>query len=316
MSAECASVVPDAASFMLRSSDATQEGSTLYRVLLSAPSAAAAELELGFELLEWDMVSWEDIDQGCVRYEAYFSRAEQAQAFAEALKVQLEVWQLAYEMSVHLDELANDDWQERWKSHFDVLTVTNRVVIRPAWLPYEARPGQCVVSLEPGMSFGTGQHFTTHSCLTFIDQLAVNDGRMSFLDIGCGSGILAIAAAKLGFSPVLAVDNDPICVETTRDNAEYNDVADHIRVALNAPGDAPLTGRYDVVVANILANVLIAMAEKITACVREGVDGSLLLSGIMLAQRERVEQAYLVVGFTTLHHLQDDEWCTLLMRRV
>ena len=166
------------------------------------------------------------------------------------------------------------------------------------------------------MSFGTGQHFTTHSCLTFIDQLAVNDNSASFFDIGCGSGILAIAAAKLGFSPVFAVDNDPICVNTTRDNAGYNDVADHIRVALNTPDAETLTGRYDVVVANILANVLIEMAEMITACVREGVDSALVLSGIMLAQRERVEQAYLVLGITTVDHLQDEEWCTLLMRRV
>jgi ribosomal protein L11 methyltransferase len=315
VSAELTSAVPDAVSFMLRSSDAVQEGSTLYRVLLMAPSEAAAELELGFELLEWDMVSWEDIDQGCVRYEAYFATAEHAQAFAETLKGQLGVWQLAYELSVDVDALANDDWQERWKTHFDVLKITDRVVIRPAWLPYEASPGQCVVSLEPGMSFGTGQHFTTHSCLAFIDQLAVDDAQASFLDVGCGSGILAIAAAKLGFSPVLAVDNDPICVETTRENSDFNDVAGHIRVALNTPDDATLTGRYNVVVANILANVLVEMAEVITACVNEGVDHALVLSGILLAQRERVEQAYSVLGFTTVDNLQDDEWCTLLMRR-
>ena len=160
-------------------------------------------------------------------------------------------------------ELKKEDWAEVWKKYFDVIPVSETLVIKPSWLDVERKPGMAVVEIDPGMSFGTGQHATTYYCLKTIDRLAGKPGVKSMLDAGCGSGILTIAAALRGYDPVDAFDNDPDAVRIAAENLALN------RIGTVSPvvGDAAVwQGRaeqYDLVCANILGHLLVAFRNNI-----------------------------------------------------
>src|SRR5664279_737859 len=158
------------------------------------------------------------------------------------------------------------DWAEAWKSHFPVLRVGRRLVIRPTWRRHRRQPGDVVLSLDPGMAFGTGLHPTTRLCLAALETLAdeglvaggpARNGAARVIDVGCGSGILAIAAGKLGAGEMLGVDTDPIAVESTIANARLNGQARRLRVRQgSAPsGEAP----FDIVLANLIASLLVLL---------------------------------------------------------
>lgn len=178
--------------------------------------------------------------------------------------------------------VAEANWVQITQAQFEPIRVDERLWIVPSW--HESPDPQAInIALDPGMAFGTGSHPTTHMCLQWLVR-HVTPG-MSLLDYGCGSGILAIAAAKLGAAPVLGVDIDPQAVAAARDNAESNDV----RIRLGLP-DVPLNGNCDVVVANILANPLRLLAPLLCGQLREG--GQLLLSGLLQEQAEEISGLY------------------------
>lgn len=303
------------AATILTSADQAPTGSTLFRASLTAPNDATAYFDLGFDLLEWPLVRWEDIGRREVRYEAYFLMQADAHAFERLLRAQVAIWELSCPWSICVDEIQNADWRERWKAYFDIIHVSERVVIQPAWLPYEPKARECVITLEPGMSFGTGQHFTTLSCLKLLDRLSNPVAPGSMLDVGCGSGILSIGAALLGYRPVVALDNDPQCIITTQENADKNDVATSLSVNLIDGRELGILDRFDVVVANILAHVLIGLCDQITRCVGAGEEARLILAGILRTQQASVEAAYHAAGFKTVDVLSDSEWSTLLLSR-
>jgi len=194
-----------------------------------------------------------------------------------------------------------ENWQESWKRFFHVTRVSERIVIRPVWEDYASQPDDIVVDMEPGMSFGTGNHGTTQACLQFLDALAKENPSRSVLDMGCGSGILAIAAAKLKFSPVAGYDNDPDAVRIARENARMNRVGD----ARFFAGDLAHTHeRADVVVANILAPVLIEHAAQIAKCANR----VLLVSGILDEQYATVLAAFEAQGFRERENRKIDIW--------
>ena len=183
-------------------------------------------------------------------------------------------------------EVAEEDWAESWKEHFHVERFGERVVVVPSWRAYEPLPGDVVLTLDPGMAFGTGQHETTRMCLEQL-ELAVRPG-MRVLDVGCGSGILSIAAAKLGAREVLAVDVGADCVRVTEENARANRVDGIVRAKRGSLGEAwpfetPAAG-FDVVVANIIARVIVELALSLAGAL--AARGRLIVSGV-IGERER-----------------------------
>jgi ribosomal protein L11 methyltransferase len=192
-------------------------------------------------------------------------------------------------LSGRVTEVKDQDWSEAWKSGLAPFRV-GRVFIRPSWTAASPPPGAVEVVLDPGMAFGTGTHPTTALCLAAIDGLLAERAGADVLDVGTGSGLLAIAACKLGAARVVATDDDGVALRVAHENAERNGVALELRA--DAPEAIP--GRFPIVVANILANTLVALAPGIAARVAPG--GTVLLAGILEGQEEEVRAAYVAQG--------------------
>ncbi len=205
-----------------------------------------------------------------------------------------------------------NDWANAWKEHFPVTRIGRRFVIRPSWLTYEPRAEDVVIDLDPGMAFGTGLHPTTDLCLRVLENLDLSGRRM--LDAGAGSGILSIAAAKLGTDSVDALEIDPVAVEVLRENIERNGLTGQVRVL---PGDitksAPESGEYDVVVANIISRILISAAPMLASVVRSG--GLLVLSGVIEAHEPEVIDAFQRAGFAIRERRVAGDWVALVLAR-
>jgi ribosomal protein L11 methyltransferase len=205
------------------------------------------------------------------------------------------------------------DWAEAWKAHFPVLRVGRRLVIRPTWRRHRCEPDDIVLALDPGMAFGTGLHPTTRLCLaaleTLSDRGAVDGARV--LDVGCGSGILAIAAVKLGASRALGVDTDPIAIESTLANARRNRLTRRIRARVGSlPSVEP---PFDVVLANLIAGVLVPLAGALLAELRPG--GTLLASGIFIDREGEVRSAFEAAGLVIGERTAEGEWLALAATR-
>jgi ribosomal protein L11 methyltransferase len=201
------------------------------------------------------------------------------------------------------------DWAEAWKTHFPVLRIGRRLIVRPTWRRHRRGPDDVVLALDPGMAFGTGLHPTTRLCLAAIEALAdrgVLDGAQ-VLDVGCGSGILAIAAVRLGAVGALGVDTDPIAVEATVANARRNRLARRIRARVGSlpSGDSP----FDVVLANLIAGVLVPLAAQLRDELRPG--GSLLASGIFIDRELDVRAAFEAAGLDIVRRSSEGEWVAL-----
>ena len=211
--------------------------------------------------------------------------------------------------SIVEQSVIGDEWRDAWKSFFRRTRVGQQIVVRPPWEPKSDDPQDMDVVIEPGMAFGTGLHETTRLCIrTLEDCLREGD---SVLDVGCGSGILSIIAAKLGASTVDAIDVDEHAAKTTRENAIKNGIHDGI-VATSTPL-AQMKGSYHLVVANILSHILIVLAADLVRMIRPG--GTLLLSGILLEQAEKVRATFTPYGLTLTEQRQDEEWVSMQWRK-
>ena len=201
------------------------------------------------------------------------------------------------------------DWAEAWKSYFPVMRIGRRLVIRPTWRRHRRRPGDVVLSLDPGMAFGTGLHPTTRLCLAALETLA-DEGLIAgrrVLDVGCGSGILAIAAGHLGAGHLLGVDPDPIAVEATEQNAARNKLGRLIEVRRGSvpTGEPP----FDVVLANLIASLLVELAPALRDEMASG--GRILASGIFRDREGDVRAAFEAAGLRVGRRWAEDDWVAL-----
>lgn len=289
--------------------------------ILSRASPGGTSVEPAFELVDEGLAARVDIarpalvrahlavlDAGVVR--AAVERAERDLGHLQAFGLRP-----IGDLEARLVQEA--DWANAWKAHFPVLRIGRRIVIRPTWRRHHREPDDVVIALDPGMAFGTGLHPTTRLCLAALESLADRGslggaaGAASVLDVGCGSGILSIAAAKLGAGKVLALDSDEIAVDATRANAKRNGLARRVRAR---KGSSPSgEGPFDVVLANLIASVLIALADGLVADTRPG--GTLLASGIFENREGDVAAAFTSRGLAIANRWTEGDWVALELRR-
>jgi ribosomal protein L11 methyltransferase len=200
------------------------------------------------------------------------------------------------------------DWAEAWKRHFRPMEVGPELLVKPSWSRRRPRPGQAVVVLDPGLSFGTGQHPTTSFCLRELAAHRRAGEAKSFLDIGTGSGILAIAATKLGYAPVAAFDWDADAIRVARANAHQNGVVGQITFSRAdvAKPHRHLRGRYSVVCANLVGDLLFRQKKRMLGWLKR--EGLLVLAGILRSEFASVRRAYEQAGLKLVASRTEGEW--------
>ncbi len=264
--------------------------------------------------LELDFSCYEDLENRTTFYTVYSPDEEARTAALDLWKQTLEQWR---ELGLECSEpecftLRRSEWADAWKKFFTPIEISPRLLVKPSWVERAPLPGQRVLTLDPGMSFGTGQHATTLYCLQQIDRFAGEGGAM--LDAGCGSGILAIAAALLGYSPIDAFDFDPDAVRVANENLEINGVSGAVHTEVGDAAD--YAGRpegYDLVCANILGHLLIAYSRNIVRWVKPS--GRLALAGILNVKFDEVSACYAGLGFREVERVTLREWTSGLFVR-
>lgn len=217
--------------------------------------------------------------------------------------------QLDASLAPRYEEVVGDAWRDAWKEHYKPYAIAEGLVVRPPWEAYVERPGEKVLELEPGRAFGTGLHETTRLVARAIKAYAAEVQGKLALDVGCGSGILALAAVALGAERAVAIDNDPEAIDVTRENAERNGLTS--KVDASTTDVAVLDIEAPLVLANIEARVLVPMASDLKRRVAPG--GLLLLSGILVPQRDEVRAAYDDMELLEAPSL--GEWVLLALRK-
>lgn len=206
-------------------------------------------------------------------------------------------------------EVDEESWADSWKQYFKPLPVGEKLLIKPTWENVEDT-GRTILSIDPGMAFGSGTHETTQLCLEQLEQLSLQDARVA--DIGCGSGILSIAAALFGAADVQAVDIEPMSIRMTEENAEINGVKDIIRAREGSLLDG-VEAPVDFVVSNILAEILVRMIPDLDPVLAPA--GTVIFSGIIEEKKDLVAQALTAHGYAVVREKTDGGWVVLMAER-
>ncbi|HEU4556188.1 MAG TPA: 50S ribosomal protein L11 methyltransferase [Longimicrobium sp.] len=245
----------------------------------------------------------------------YIPPPDDADAFAAEARERLAEWLpegTALEVDWRWQE--NEDWAAEWKRGLAPRQVTDRIVVKPTWTEWEAAPGQVVLDVDPQMAFGTGEHATTRGCLRLLDGAVRAGDRV--LDIGSGSGILAIAAVRLGAAEAVAVEYDPDANINARENFERNDVESSVRLVEAMADDALLEelGRFGLVLANILSGVIRPLLPAMRSALGGSPDGRLIVSGILRSESPDVIRDAEAAGFRIEQVDEEEEWWSALLR--
>lgn len=266
-----------------------------YFELMTAPRPERAVLLAYF-------IRSDDLEDKLNRLRAFIRSAAHDQGIEEDPKIGYEV-------------LKDQDWSENWKSLFQIARVGSRVIIKPSWEEYDPKPDEVVIEMTAGMAFGTGTHESTRLSLILMEekiaQLLRGNHPVSVLDVGTGSGILGIAAVKLGAPKVHGIDIDPRAVEIARNNALLNQVSNQMEVSGTPVAQVP--GGYEIVVANIFAEDLIEIRHGLINPIRAG--GYLVLSGILIGKRDKVHGAFTGEGLLLDREMVDGEWVGFCFRK-
>jgi len=259
-----------------------------------------------------------DIRQGYAIFKAYFSEDTKMEPIAVELKALLEgLPEFGYdagEFTIEIGDVHQDDWADAWKQYFKPMAITERLTIKPTWEDYTPRENELIIELDPGMAFGTGTHPTTALCLKALDN-AITGGEQ-IIDVGTGSGVLAIGAMKLGASKVLALDLDPVAVTCATENIELNGYENDVEVRLSDllgvlhengnDKSSEVVSPVDLVVANILAEIILLFLGDVMEVLKPG--GIYITSGIYKNKEMVVEAGLLAAGFEIIDVLRQEEW--------
>jgi len=260
------------------------------------------------ELMRLGSLGLVENEQGITAYFPGDRAPAQLKGALDILKDLIELADRHARIGISMGSLEGKDWNESWKKNFVPLPVGKRFVILPPW--ETAPPGRTPLVIDPGMAFGTGHHETTRSCIILIERYAGEVGRERFLDLGTGTGLLAIAALHLGFRHVEGVDTDPLAIEAARMNVTLNH-ASAIRLAEGGLDAA--TGTFDMIAANLISGTLVSLADGIARRTRQG--GMAVLSGILRGQEDEVLGAMADAGMDCRERLEDGKWVALACRR-
>jgi ribosomal protein L11 methyltransferase len=286
----------------------------LWRIsVTTTPEAEDAVAELLESAFGQPICSWTDAETGVAVASVYvptrpdWSRARQNELAAGLRQIASSGLNLG-PGQILLKSIRKEDWAESWKLHFKPLVIGSALLLKPSWSRRLPRKGQAVVVLDPGLSFGTGQHPTTAFCLRQLVARRRPGRSQSCLDIGTGSGILAIAAARLGYAPVDAIDFDPEAVRTARANACRNGVERKIGFRRQDLTKLPRRSaqQYSLVCANLVASLLMAERERILTRLR--ADGVLVIAGILEKEFAQVQSSFETAGLRLVASRTQNEW--------
>ena len=263
----------------------------------------------GQDPLAWDYMEKEVFDFGHedVRVIGYFSSEEDINEKISEIEKRLDyVKSLGLDtgtLEIYKREVKQENWENEWKKYFNVQKVSDSIVIKPSWEEYTAKEGEKIIDIDPGMAFGTGTHETTRMCINAIEKY-MNKGD-SLIDIGCGSGILSIAAAHLGAEKVIAVDLDKLAVKVSKENVDLNGFSNTIDVRYGDLTDV-IDEKADVTVANIIADIIAKLSENIADFMKDG--GYFISSGIINDKKDFVISKLKENNFDIIEENNDGEW--------
>lgn len=287
----------------------------LWRIsVATSPDAEDAVGELLTRLFNSSAATYSNVETGISTVSVFQDRKPDASRQKAIIAAELQRI-AAYGLKIGAGQIEmvrvkREDWAESWKRHFHPMNISKALLVKPSWSRQRPLKNQAVVILDPGLSFGTGQHPTTSFCLGEIVRCRKAGTAQSFLDIGTGSGILAIAAAKMGYQPVQAFDFDPEAVRVARENARKNRVENKVKPARNDITRLPLkpARQYDLVCANLISNLL--MAEKRRIVKRLKREGTLVLAGILAKEFPEVEREFTDLKLKLVASRAEKEWCS------
>lgn len=265
-------------------------------------------LDKGHSPLSWDFADLNIFEYNgeAAFVKGYFAEEDAIEDILEYINDRLEELKAMGidlgDATVEVNAMKENDWADNWKQYYKPTKIGERIVIKPIWEEYEANNNELLISLDPGMAFGTGTHETTRMCAVALEKYVKEDSTV--FDIGTGSGILALIASKLNAKHVVGVDLDPVAVESARTNLQYNDV-DNIEILYGDLVEV-VEGKADVVVANILAEIVCILVDDTKKVLKE--DGVFITSGIIHERRQMVIDKLENEGFEVIEILEDGEW--------
>ncbi len=216
--------------------------------------------------------------------------------------------------SLSTEIISDPDWEEQWKKYFKPIRVCKNIVVKPTWERYAPDSRDIVVEIDPGMAFGTGQHASTRLCMEAIEDVILKDRSIQdwkVLDVGCGTGILGITAAKMGAEDVVCVDNDPKATEIAAENAAINAVDDRLRI-LNEDA-AQISQPRNLIIANLTAKLLLKLHAHLVRLLMPG--GYMIISGIIETDVPNIEEHFIVAPLVVHNKLTEKEWVCFVLKR-
>jgi len=237
---------------------------------------------------------------------------EESDLTYEQIKNQLEKLvsqKLLFNFNIEEHLLEDKNWNEKWEKSLNVIEVSDKFVIRPSFRKYEPKPGKIVIEIDPKMSFGTGEHQTTKLILQLLEKYIKRGDKV--LDIGAGTGILSIAAIKLGAASAVAVDNYEWCLLSGKENCKLNLVSDKVDVRLGEVEDI-IEKDFELILANIQKNILLKIAGEIKTRIKPG--GYLILSGLLISDENEIKQKFMEQNFKLIEVKKMDEWIAMVFR--
>jgi ribosomal protein L11 methyltransferase len=272
---------------------------------------------------QWYDEPLNDIAEGDAVMKAYFAQETDMQQLAGSLRTFLENFSTfgidPGRADMEIASIPEEQWADGWKQYFKPVKISERLVIKPTWETYEPNPGELIIEIDPGMAFGTGTHATTALCMRALEHVVKENDHV--IDVGTGSGILAVTAAQLGAHRVLALDLDPIAVTSAIENVKLNCLAhrvsvqqsDLLSIVRDTQSAATIALPVQVVVANILAEIIMTFVRDVYDVLAPG--GVFIASGIIVAKEHDVNQALRDAGFALASREEDNGWVAIIAKK-